>query len=1179
MAGDVSADPKGDRGADRDLQERLVLRVAQLRANDPQFRDAYPRDDVAAAAGRPGLALSQILATVMEGYADRPAAGQRVREPVTDAATGRTSLQVLPEFETITYRELWRRASAVASQWHGDTTHPFTAGDVVAILGFTGIDYTVIELACLQLGAVSVALQTSAPTAQHASIIAETRPHIIAVDIDYLDVAVDAVLAGAAPPRMVVFDYDPRDDHQREKFDAAHRRLADAESPVRTSTLDAVIEHGVKLPPAPLFAAKQGEKPPLTLAYTSGSTGTPKAVMITERIVREMWLGKIRLPLITLSYLPMSHPYGRTLVSLTLGNGGTVYFTAKRDMSTLFDDLALVRPTMLNLVPRICELMYQHYLAEFHRRLPASSDAEAAERDVKTQLRQNVMGGRMLWAMCGSAPLPAETASFMESMLDLHMIIGYGGTEMGNVLIDSQVQRPPVIDYKLVDVPELGYFHTDRPYPRGELLVKTESFMEGYYKRPDLTREMLDEHGYYKTSDIMAEVGPDRLVFVERRNDVVKLAQGEFVAVSRLEALYSTSPKIHQIYVYASGERSYLLAVVVPTGDLIAQAARDDNSEQVTSIIGAALHRVATDNHLNRFEIPRKVLIETEPFTQENGLLSGIGKLLRPRLKERYGGRLERLYAELAADQVTEMRALHAQAAERDILETVTRAVQATLGLAPAGVRCDGRFIDLGGDSLSALSFSNLLRDIFGIEVPVGVIIDPTSDLAQLADYIESQRGLGAGRPTFGSVHGADSAEVYASDLALDKFIDAKTLATARTLPMPVGVTKAVLLTGATGFLGRRLTLEWLQRQADSGGKLICIARGADPNQVWQRIESALATDAELIHRFRALAAEQLEVLPGDLGKPNLGLDEPTWDRLADIVDLIVHPAAHVNHVLSYDQLFGANVVGTAELIRLALTAKLKPFNYVSSLGVTTLINHIVDEDADIREAIAVAKLDGGYGNGYGLTKWAGEVLMREAHDLCGLPVTVFRSGMILADRHYAGQLNVPDIFTRLLFSVIATGIAPATFYAADGTQGRPRANYAGLTVDFLAECITALGPEATEGFHTYNTSSDYDDGISLDTIVDWLVDAGFEIQRIDEYQEWVTRCETAIRKLPEKQRQLSLINVMDAYRHPSQTVSGSTVPSQRFLTALRAGGLEVPHLSQALINKYISDLKLLHLL
>ena len=266
----------------------------------------------------------------------------------------------------------------------------------------------------------------------------------------------------------------------------------------------------------------------------------------------------------------------------------------------------------------------------------------------------------------------------MESTLGVHLTIGYGASEIGSVLIDSQVQRPPVIDYKLVDVPELGYFHTDKPYPRGELLVKTEQFMDGYYKRPELSAEMLDADGYYKTSDVMAEIGPDRLVFVDRRNNVVKLAQGEFVAVSRLESLYNTSPEIAQIYVYGSGERSYLLAVVVPSDDLIAQLSYDESPTQVQSIISAALHRVAADNDLNGYEIPRK--------RADRDRAVHPGERVADRASASCNGRTSRHATAIGSkrstpnsptDQVNETRALRAHGADLPVLETVTRAVQA----------------------------------------------------------------------------------------------------------------------------------------------------------------------------------------------------------------------------------------------------------------------------------------------------------------------------------------------------------------------------------------------------------------------------------------------------------------------------------------------------------------------
>ena len=108
----------------------------------------------------------------------------------------------------------------------------------------------------------------------------------------------------------------------------------------------------------------------------------------------------------------------------------------------------------------------------------------------------------------------------------MHVIDGYGLTEVGGVTKDGVVMRPPVIDYKLVDVPELGYFRTDKPYPRGELLVKTETATPGYYKRPEVTAEAFDADGYYRTGDVMAEIAPDRLVYVDRRNNVHEVGSG-----------------------------------------------------------------------------------------------------------------------------------------------------------------------------------------------------------------------------------------------------------------------------------------------------------------------------------------------------------------------------------------------------------------------------------------------------------------------------------------------------------------------------------------------------------------------------------------------------------------------------------------------------------------------------
>ncbi len=488
----------------------------------------------------------------------------------------------------------------------------------------------------------------------------------------------------------------------------------------------------------------------------------------------------------------------------------------------------------------------------------------------------------------------------------------------------------------------------------------------------------------------------------------------------------------------------------------------------------------------------------------ENGLLTGIRKLAWPKLKQHYGERLEQIYADLAAGQANELAELRRSGAQAPVLQTVSRAAAAMLGAATSDLSPDAHFTDLGGDSLSALTFGNLLREIFDVDVPVGVIVSPANDLAAIAAYIESER-QGSKRPTFAAVHGRGATTVHASDLTLDKFLDEGILAGAPSLPKPATEVRTVLLTGATGFLGRYLALDWLERMDLVDGKVIALVRAKSDEEARARLDKTFDSgDPKLLAHYQKLAADHLEVIAGDKGEANLGLDQQTWQRLAEQVDAIVDPAALVNHVLPYSELFGPNALGTAELIRIALTSKQKPYTYVSTIGVGDQIQPgKFVENADIRQISATREINDNYANGYGNSKWAGEVLLREAHDLCGLPVTVFRCDMILADTTYAGQLNLPDMFTRLMLSVVATGIAPGSFYELDADGNRQQAHYDGLPVEFIAAAISTLGTQITDsdtGFQTYHVMNPYDDGIGLDEYIDWLVEAGYSIERIADY-------------------------------------------------------------------------------
>lgn len=1160
----------------------VARRINDLSATDEVLAGALPDPAVDARIQDPAVGLAELIRIVFAAYGDRPAVGARATRLVTDPVTGRTTLHVLPEYETTTYAELGQQVAAVAAGLRGDAADGgwVRPGEHVAMLGFTSVEYTVLDLAATLAGAVAVPMQSNAPAAQLRPILAETQPRVLAAGVDQLAEALDLADGEHRPGLIVVLDHRPEVDAHREAFDEAAARLSG--TGVALKTLAELADSGKDGVVAPEPADSERI---VLLIYTSGSTGTPKGAMYSERLVANLWQGKFGLaegphaagPWITLNFMPMSHLMGRYTLYGTLARGGIAYFAASSDLSTFLEDLSLVRPTQLQFVPRVWDLLYQ----EYQRALDGVDPAERSGRtpELLAEMRRDLLGGRVLGAVTGSAPISVEVREFVDALLGFHLPDGYGSTEAGGITVDGKVVRPPVLDYKLADVPELGYYSTDRPHPRGELLVKTQNIFPGYYRRPEITAEVFDPDGYYRTGDIVAEVQPDELHYLDRRNNVLKLSQGEFVTVSKLEAAFGASPLIQQIYIYGNSSRPYLLAVIVPDDAVLERVSGDVGA--VGPLLTEALRAVAADAGLQSYEIPRDFLVETSPFTVENGLLTGIRKLARPKLRQRYGERLEQLYQRLSDGQAEELRALRVGAADRPVLETVSRVAAALLGIAAADVHPAAHFTELGGDSLSALTFGNALHDILGVEVPVGVIVSPATDLRALATFLES--GAQTSRPTFATVHGPDATEVRAADLTLEKFLDAATLDGAAALPAPNYAVRTVLLTGATGFLGRFLALALLERLGPVDGTLICLVRATDDAAARQRLDEVFDSgDPQLLTHYRRLAERHLEVVAGDKGELDLGLDRGTWQQLAERVDLIVDCAALVNHVLPYSQLFGPNVVGTAELIRLALTGKQKIFDYISTVGVGDQIaaGQFV-EDADIRTISATRSVDERYANGYGNSKWAGEVLLREANERYGLPVSVFRCDMIMVDGSYVGQLNVPDMFTRLMLSLVATGVAPGSFYQTDAAGQRQRAHYDGLPVDFIAEAVTELGVH--EGFSTYHVMNPHHDGIGLDEFVDWLVAAGYPITRIADYQTWLEQFGTKLRALPEQQRRHSLLPLLHSYAHPQPPVEGSVAPADRFRAAVQDANIgpdkDIPHLTESTILKYITNLEHLGLL
>jgi len=1129
------------------------------------------------------MGLAKIVADTMSKYADRPAIGERDRKLLTDESGKTVSIQWLPQYSTITYQELWTRTGHLASALHHHTAAPLEAGSTVAFLAFTSGDYALLDLACIRLGVITVPLQTGSSDAQIDSILQETQPLILAVSVDYLDIALKAYLKTPSIQRIVLLDYIPEVSEHTAKLEHALTALAAHSSAVLIDDLKHLLQVGASLPEVPLYESTSADDELSMLIYTSGSTGAPKGAMYTQKLASGMWGGSWSTIFseeraITFHYMPMSHVAGHSSLKSTLARGGTCYFTATSNLSTLLEDISLVRPTELSLVPRICEMIYQKYQGALVRNKAVQGDATALA--ILETMRTHDLGGQVSWASCSSAPLSNELKVFTEALLNIPLHNVYGSTEAGAIWIDNELLSPPVEDYKIIDVPELGYYRTDSPFPRGELLLKTQSIIPGYYKRPELAAELFDEHGYYKTGDIVAETGHKRLVYVDRRKNVIKLSQGEFVATAQLETLFSAIADIQNIFVHGRSEWSHLLAVVVPSDRLIKRF--EGQPEQIKSFLGEAIRGLAKESQLRSYEIPRDFLIDNEPFTQSNGLLSDHGKPLWPRLREKYAQPLEELNDQLMANERDELHDLHDRVNQQPVIETLKQAVRSLVGASTEEISPQAQFRDLGGDSLSAVSLSSILSQAYGISVPVDLLISPAYDLQHVADYIERTLQSGLVRPSAASIHGAEPKAFHAKDLSLEKFISSNVLQNAHGLQASVRSPKTILLTGSTGYLGKFLALQLLEALGETGGKLICIVRGKDTAAAAKRLhESFGSLSSPIFRKVQSLSTLHLEVLAGDIGEPALGLDQEAWERLGREVDLIVHAGALVNHVLPYSSLFDANVTGTGEIISLALTHHLKPLVFLSSIAVASLLSDpaTLDEDSDIRVSAASLEVEDTYAAGYGLSKWASEVMLREAHARYGLPVTTFRSSMILAHSQYPGQLNIPDMFTRLLLSIGLTGIAPLSFYQPPGREGG-QPHYDGLPVDFTASAILKIGVrQSSADYRSFNLVNPHDDGISLDSFVDWMIEQGIKIKKIDNYSDWYSRFETALRGLPERLKQHSSLTLIHGVNQPAEIVSGSNIVSKRFQEAVKAMGsdnetFEIPHLSEFLIRKYISDLQ-----
>ena len=1176
--------------------KKAIKRLNAHHGYDPELSLAMPDEQVLASLHGDGLAAIEVLALACEAYAGRPALGERDYE-LEDGPEGKR-VNHLPVFKTLSYRCLWQRTAALATGLARAPHLALKAGEVVGIHGFGSPDYVVADLACLYAGAVSAVLQLGMGAEDLQHVVQEAALACIISSLEGLP-AVLALLPACPSVRGVVV----MDLHPGAAEEAARLAQARARTPLPVATMQELFALGSDGRPLAPFLPAPGTDPLATLMYTSGSTGFPKGAMMTQGIWRLYWrLNALtqfsRFPSIGINFYPLSHLMGREAVVRTLVLGGVTHFTLESDLSTLFEDIRLARPTVLALVPRIAEMIHQAYRVELQRCLRSGVDPAEARTQVHLQMRDTFLGDRLVAAVVGSAPTAPEVVAFLQDCFDIPVYEGYGATEGGVMTLDGVVIRPAVIAYELVDVPELGYRLSDRPHPRGELLIKTRQAIPGYLNNSAATKALFDERGFLRTGDIVEDRGPDQFVWVDRKNNVVKLAQGEFVTLWRLEGLFSSgSACLDQVYLYANSQRAYPLAVVVPDWPAVGErlrpegqatpgaAARRHPPEAVQRLLRAEFNRVAQEAGLRPYEVPRAFLVEDERWTRENGFLTGVNKPARPQLKRKYGDRLEALYLHLEAEQEQALAAL-GEGPSASLEGRVRGAVAAVLGLTDLDL-ASGSFRDLGGDSISALALAGLLEQACGVQVPVPSLLNPGSTLQALVGEIEGRlRPDPAALPGFRTIHGQEPTVVRAEELRLERLLSPNDLAEAAEVsaqPLPARVSK-VLLTGANGFLGHGLCLAWLEAMAKAGGKVHALVRAADDAAAFARLAAAYRTgDPALERRFEALAAGHLRVHAGALNAPGLGLEASVYDQLAGEVDLIVHAGALVNHVFTYEQLFEPNVLGLVRLCQLALHKRRKRFDFVSTVGVLEGARGTgkVEEQAGVDALEDVWPVAGGYAHGYATSKWAGEVLLKELHGRFGTPVRVFRPSLILPHRQGRGQANAADLLTRLLASVVYTGLAPRSFYAGGPDA---KAHFDGLPVDFIAAAMVALSSAGQEGQATFQVSNPHwDDGVSLDTLMDWVASAGYPLVRIPDHAAWFEAFRLKLEALPDFERGHSALPILRQWAKPLDGWERDRIDASRFAQALArhppAGETGIPGLTEAFLHKYLEDLRALGIL
>jgi len=550
------------------------------------------------------------------------------------------------EWVSTSWREAARQVRTIAAALQHKGVRP---GDRVLLVSENRPEWCIADYAIMAAGCVTVPAYTSNTTRDHAHVIENSGARAVIVSTAKLAATLIPAVLRSGQVSLVI-GIEPMKIGQQGPFEfCAWDTLANG-------------DHDPAGQPERWSAFTRDDL--ACIIYTSGTGGAPRGVMQHHGAILHNVAGASRVisedfgwgDEVFLSFLPLSHAYEHTGGQhLPVGLGGQIYYAEGLDK--LAANIEEVRPTIMVVVPRLFEVLRTRIAKAIEKQgqLPAWLLQRAEAMPEKPKLWQRPMdlllsatirkkvrarfGGRMKALVSGGAPLNPEVGRFFSS-LGLMLLQGYGQTEAAPVIscnrpkagIKLDTVGPPLADTEI------------RIAEDGEIQVKGELVMKGYWQNPEETARVLSPDGWLATGDIGHVDGKGRLVITDRKKDIIVNDKGDNVAPQRVEGMLTLQPEILQAMV-SGDRRPYLVGLVVPDPEWREEWAKtvpDSGEAALQRALQAAVDRVNAD--LSTTEKVRRVLVADEPFAIENAELTPSMKIRRHVIRERYGARLDALY-------------------------------------------------------------------------------------------------------------------------------------------------------------------------------------------------------------------------------------------------------------------------------------------------------------------------------------------------------------------------------------------------------------------------------------------------------------------------------------------------------------------------------------------------------